>query len=208
MKELLFPALACGLIITALGISACSKGHDANDAGAGTYVVHITDTSYCAVDKTGKHVAQHTDLISLKEADPSATPGALYKVSYGELATSYPPQTKAESWEKIADSAGSFKADMQLAPKAQQHLNDAVQVVDVRTPQEFAQGHLPGSINVPLQELDQTMAQALPDKKKLIMVYCRSGQRSGQAARMLVDAGYVLVFDLGGINSYRGQLAH
>jgi rhodanese-related sulfurtransferase len=74
-------------------------------------------------------------------------------------------------------------------------------LVDVRTPGEFAAGHLPGAVNIPVQELDRRMAE-LDAKDRPIVLYCRSGNRSGQAARMLESAGYSQVHDLGAMSRW------
>jgi rhodanese-related sulfurtransferase len=70
-------------------------------------------------------------------------------------------------------------------------------LVDVRTAAEFAEGHLPGAINVPLGDLSAQAAKALPEKTREVVVYCRSGHRSAQARDALEKAGYTHVHDLG-----------
>lgn len=72
-------------------------------------------------------------------------------------------------------------------------------VLDVRTPEEFSQGHIPGAIFIPDYELAKRAEKKLPDKNALILVYCRSGNRSRQAANTLLKLGYTNVKDFGGI---------
>ena len=73
-------------------------------------------------------------------------------------------------------------------------------VVDVRTEEEYAQSHIPGALLLPNETIDaQTARELLPDRDALILVYCRSGRRSAQAARKLVELGYEDVSDFGGI---------
>ena len=72
-------------------------------------------------------------------------------------------------------------------------------VLDVRTPEEFSQGHIPGAILIPDYELAKRAEKELPDKNALILVYCRSGSRSRQAANTLLKLGYTNVKDFGGI---------
>ena len=76
-------------------------------------------------------------------------------------------------------------------------------LVDVRTPEEFATGHIPGATNIALQSLPQRMA-ALPHDQPVIL-YCRSGARSREAARMLIQNGFSDVHNLGGITEWRSQ---
>lgn len=72
-------------------------------------------------------------------------------------------------------------------------------VLDVRTPEEFSQGHIPGAMLIPDYELAKRAEKELPDKNALILVYCRSGNRSRQAANTLLKLGYTNVKDFGGI---------
>lgn len=80
--------------------------------------------------------------------------------------------------------------------EARQLVKAGARLVDVRTPDEFAAGHIPGAINIPVQQLDARMGELQP-KDAGIVVYCRSGHRSGNAARMLKGAGFAAVRDLG-----------
>lgn len=79
-------------------------------------------------------------------------------------------------------------------------------VVDVRTPQEFAEGHLPGAINVELDRLPDLAPSLLPDKNAHLLVYCRSGSRSGFAVSILDQMGYSRLVDMtGGIVQWSHQ---
>ncbi len=75
-------------------------------------------------------------------------------------------------------------------------------IVDVREPYEFASGHIPGAINLPLGDLTQLAKAELPDKDALIYLYCRSGNRSAYGAMEMVAMGYTNLYDLGGIISW------
>ena len=79
-------------------------------------------------------------------------------------------------------------------------------ILDVRTPEEFSEAHIVGAINVPLDSIGQTDPAELPDKDQLIMVYCRSGNRSKQASEKLVDLGYTNIVEFGGINTWPGEI--
>ncbi len=72
-------------------------------------------------------------------------------------------------------------------------------IVDVREPDEFAAGHIPGAINLPLGDLTDLAQTELPDKDALIYLYCRSGSRSAYGATEMVALGYTNLHDLGGI---------
>lgn len=70
-------------------------------------------------------------------------------------------------------------------------------LLDVRLPDEFASGHIAGSINIPVQVLAQRLEELPRDRP--IVIYCRSGNRSAQAARILAEVGFTDLYDLGGI---------
>ena len=79
-------------------------------------------------------------------------------------------------------------------------------LLDVRTPEEYAAGHLPQAVNLPLQSLVAQAPVLLLQKEMPLFVYCRSGVRSAQAAAELKQMGYENVQDMGGILSYKGRL--
>ncbi|MEG0156379.1 MAG: rhodanese-like domain-containing protein [Anaerovoracaceae bacterium] len=78
-------------------------------------------------------------------------------------------------------------------------------IVDVRTPQEFTAGHIPDSINIPLDTLDKAVGEGRLDKAAPLFVYCLSGARSAQAVKYLSNQGYTAT-NLGGISGYKGEL--
>lgn len=75
-------------------------------------------------------------------------------------------------------------------------------ILDVRTQAEYDESHIPGAILIPHDTVTTAAEDALPDKGQLILVYCRSGNRSKQASQTLVDLGYTNVVEFGGINSW------
>ena len=72
-------------------------------------------------------------------------------------------------------------------------------ILDVRRADEYAEGHIPGAINVANEDIGTDEITELPDKSQLILVYCRSGRRSKIAAQSLADLGYTNVMEFGGI---------
>ena len=78
-------------------------------------------------------------------------------------------------------------------------------LLDVRTPQEYREGHIPGSKNVPLQTLDKVRS-VVENKDAELFVYCYSGARSRQATAMLQHMGYTNVQNIGGIAAYHGKV--
>lgn len=80
-------------------------------------------------------------------------------------------------------------------------------IVDVRRPDEFAEGHIEGAINVPNEEIADEMPEKLPDKDQLLLVYCRTGRRSKEASAKLAKIGYTNIHEIGGINTWPGTIA-
>ena len=79
-------------------------------------------------------------------------------------------------------------------------------ILDVRRADEFAEGHIPGAINVANESIGTDELPELPDKNQLIMVYCRSGRRSKEAAEKLVKLGYTNIVEFGGILDWKGEI--
>ena len=78
-------------------------------------------------------------------------------------------------------------------------------ILDVRTPEEFAEKHIPNAINVPNETIGENEIPELPRKDQMILVYCRSGNRSKQASEKLVKLGYTNIYEFGGINDWTGE---
>ena len=88
----------------------------------------------------------------------------------------------------------------------QEYKNTAGAVLlDVRSLQEYREGHVPGSQNVPLQQLDKA-EEVTENKDTVLYVYCRSGARSRQAVSLLKHMGYTNVHNIGGIAAYSGKV--
>ena len=79
-------------------------------------------------------------------------------------------------------------------------------ILDVRTPEEFSEKHIPGAINIANETIGSEEIPELPDKEQLILVYCRSGNRSKQAAETLGALGYTNIVVFGGINDWPGEV--
>lgn len=102
-----------------------------------------------------------------------------------------PGATQAVGPAQSANTAGTLTPAEARVLAAQ----DAV-MLDVRTPEEFAEGHLEGAVNVPVQVLEAGKVPDVP-REQPVIVYCRSGRRSAKAAELLRAQGYSQVYDLG-----------
>ncbi len=94
---------------------------------------------------------------------------------------------------------------IKLTPEEAKEMMETMDVivVDVRTEEEFIQGHIEGAVLIPDYDLDKLAAEMLPDKEATILLYCRSGNRSKLASHLLIGMGYQNVYDFGGILDWR-----
>lgn len=85
-------------------------------------------------------------------------------------------------------------------------VDDGHVIVDVRREDEYAEGHIPGAILIPNESIVDTPPEELPDFDQIILIYCRSGRRSKEAAQKLADMGYSNVYEFGGIITWNGDI--
>lgn len=100
----------------------------------------------------------------------------------------------------------SYTKISQDEAKKMMEKDDGHVIVDVRREDEFASGHIPGAVLIPNESIGTDKPAELPDPDQIILVYCRSGNRSAQASQKLADLGYTNVFDFGGIMTWTGEI--
>lgn len=83
--------------------------------------------------------------------------------------------------------------------------NPSIQLIDVRTPQEYRGGHIPRGINIPLDTVSN-IETIIADKNVKLYVYCQSGMRSKRACDFINKLGYTDVTNIGGISSWKGKI--
>ena len=107
---------------------------------------------------------------------------------------------------KTSKTSSSYKTIS--STEAQQMIEDNKDalILDVRTAAEYESGHIPNAVNLSNEDIQAGKVDSLKDKSQLIMVYCRSGNRSCQAAQKLAELGYTNVVDFGGIQSWQGDI--
>ena len=105
-----------------------------------------------------------------------------------------------------ADKPLSFTRISQEEAREMMEKDDGHVIVDVRREDEYASGHIPGAICIPNETIYKEQPEELPDLDQIILVYCRSGNRSKRAARMLYEMGYTQVYEFGGIIDWTGEI--
>lgn len=98
------------------------------------------------------------------------------------------------------ETAGSESYHKITAKEAKEMMDaGGVTIVDVRTAEEYAEKHIPDALLLPVESIGNEMPEALPDKNAVLLLHCRTGVRSKQAADKLTALGYTNVYDFGGI---------
>ena len=113
-------------------------------------------------------------------------------------------KTKKDKSEDTTDKAAYHKISVEEAYEMM--ASQEVVVVDVRTREEHESGHIENAVLVPNESIGSEMPEALPDKEATLLIYCRSGRRSKEAAQKLLSLGYQNVYDFGGVIDWPYEL--
>ena len=113
-------------------------------------------------------------------------------------------ESKATMIEK--NEFGTYKHISQAEAMKIMAGDETYVIVDVRRPDEFAKGHIPGAINVPNEGIADEQPAELPDLDPVLLVYCQTGRRSAAASKKLADIGYTRVLEFGGIMTWKGEV--
>lgn len=122
-----------------------------------------------------------------------------------EPAIEMPTETPEEPVED-PDAVGNIIYSNMTDIKTIMEENDDYIIVDVRTFEEYCEGHIPGAINIPNEDIVDTEPELLANKEQMILIYCRSGNRSKQAAEKLANMGYTNLIEFGGIIDWDGEI--
>ncbi|MDO5028189.1 MAG: rhodanese-like domain-containing protein [Bacillota bacterium] len=194
MKNL-WKILVLGLVIMVISLG-CSQTEDGSIQG-----LLLDDSSFLLTQASGN--LNKGDLINITLTEPAdLEPGHSYKIKIGDqVMESYPYQAQGQILEDLGPSKAKISLDK--AQAIVDHLGQKASLIDVRTKGEYDSGHLPGAINIALDQLEN---QIQADKDQVLIVYCQSGRRSKSASQILADLGYKVVLDGGGISSYQGEI--
>ena len=105
-----------------------------------------------------------------------------------------------------AEEKMAYRQISQEEAKSMMIRDDGHVIVDVRRRDEYDSGHIPGAILIPNESIGAEQPEQLPDKDQVILVYCRSGRRSKEAAQKLADMGYTNVYEFGGMIAWSGEI--
>ncbi len=112
------------------------------------------------------------------------------------------PQSQSQPMQESEEAAPQATQYKKItAQQAIEMMGDGVVILDVRTPDEYAAGHIEGAVLLPDYDIGEKAPEVLPDKDATILVYCRTGNRSAGAAKELIELGYTAVYDFGGLET-------
>ena len=107
---------------------------------------------------------------------------------------------------KEEQNTAAYKQISQEEAKEMMSRDDGHVIVDVRRQDEYDAGHIPGAILIPNESIGCDSPEALPDYDQIILIYCRTGNRSKQASEKLAAMGYTNIYEFGGINTWTGEI--
>jgi len=107
---------------------------------------------------------------------------------------------------KEEQNTAAYKQISQEEAKEMMGRDDGHIIVDVRRQDEYDAGHIPGAILIPNESIGSEAPVALPDYDQIILIYCRTGNRSKQASEKLAAMGYTNIYEFGGINTWTGEI--
>jgi len=192
-------------------VSACSAGTTPNTSGEKDTIqfkgILLHENSILVTESTDQQLPKG-ELISLSFPEGIASPatGSLYKYEISSsLRESWPPQGSVKKIEEVQALAGHTVISFDASEDILQHLPENAHLIDVRTIEEYESGHVSGAQNISVDQIETAIQIAVPEKTDVIIVYCRSGNRSAQAGKILEDMGYKVILDAGGIIDYTGE---
>lgn len=164
----------------------------------------------CGTGQTSMGSADKTEGMA-SELSGSAMSGSAMSAEKVAGAGEMASMGTGSSEKEVAESAdaqtdASVQNIDQETAKKMMEKDDGHIILDVRTKEEYAAGHIPGAINLPNEDIQDQKPEVLPDTDQIILIYCRSGHRAGLAAEKLAKLGYKKLYNFGGVNTWTGEL--
>lgn len=194
-----------------LFFSACSAPAGKDDGRNNGYFQFqgiILHENSVLVTKSKEPQLEEGQLISLSfpEETEASPVGSLFSYEIDDvLRESWPVQGSVVKAEEIKSLAGHTVISFDTCEAILLHLTDNTHFIDVRTAEEYEDGHISGAQNIPIDQIETDILSAVPEKSDIIILYCRSGNRSAQAGKLLEKLGYQVILDAGGIIDYKGE---
>ena len=192
------------VMILSLALPGCQKTSEPSELPyealhLGNFLFVITKTT------EDTKTILHLPVIAHFDEPQDLQVGDVMALAFDQLMESFPPQAVITSSKKLLEEHKAYLANFDLAQQLLEIRPEQTYLIDVRTKEEFEEGHVPNSINIPLDQIE-SIVDIVPDTDSTLLLYCQSGRRTVTAAKALLDLGYKVIFDLGGILNYVGDL--
>lgn len=203
-KKKYFSFILIVAMILGLALPGCQKTSEPSELPyealhLGNFLFVITKTTEDT--KTNLHLP----VVAHFDEPQDLQVGDVMALAFDQLMESFPPQAVITSSKKLLEEHKAYLANFDLAQQLLEIRPEQTYLIDVRTKEEFDEGHVPNSINIPLDQIE-SIVDIVPDTDSTLLLYCQSGRRTVTAAKALLDLGYKVIFDLGGILNYVGDL--
>ena len=183
-------------------------------------IIGAYDSAILVEPEEGTNERKSSDKISMVIERPTDGTNDFYvvgnkvKITYtGVIMESYPAQISATKVELVGGdtlSKDNIKGEIKNVSMDEivniMSENQNYIILDVRTFEEYNDGHIPNAICIPNETINEDVINKLPNKEQLILIYCRSGNRSKQAANKLKNLGYTNLIEFGGIIDWKGEI--
>jgi rhodanese-related sulfurtransferase len=203
-KKKYFSFILIVAMILGLALPGCQKTSEPSELPyealhLGNFLFVITKTTEDT--KTNLHLP----VVAHFDEPQDLQVGDVMALAFDQLMESFPPQAVITSSKKLLEEHKAYLANFDLAQQLLEIRPEQTYLIDVRTKEEFEEGHVPNSINIPLDQIE-SIVDIVPDTDSTLLLYCQSGRRTVTAAKALLNLGYKVIFDLGGILNYVGDL--
>lgn len=136
----------------------------------------------------------------------AAAGSVLLLTACGTAGSALPDVPSEAENSQAAPEQHTYQQITQDEARALMQADNGSVTVDVRRQDEYDSGHIPGAILIPNESIGTEKPKALPDTGQIILIYCRSGRRSKEAAQKLADMGYTEIYEFGGIIDWNGEV--
>ena len=196
------------IFVLSISMVACNKNKEETNGENRVKVLNLHGESFLILNDNRNTVNLSGLIIIHVPENQMIEAGKVYTaIIEDEIAESFPPQARAKSIELENDEKPEA-ISFEIADSIQQHLPENSYLIDVRTEEEFDEGHIPGALLMPLDNIENEIENSDISNDDVIIVYCRSGSRSNSAASIIREIGYSVVLDAGGIMYYDGELEY
>ncbi len=196
------------IFVLSISMVACNKNKEETNGENRVKVLNLHGESFLILNDNQNTVNLSGLIIIHVPENQMIEAGKVYTaIIEDEIAESFPPQARAKSIELENDEKPEA-ISFEIADSIQQHLPENSYLIDVRTEEEFDEGHIPGALLMPLDNIENEIENSDISNDDVIIVYCRSGSRSNSAASIIREIGYSVVLDAGGIMYYDGELEY